>query len=107
MSIPGYTTSMLTAQENAMKAIYASQAAQPQNNKGPNLNNLFNDRMAIMLQQLSQYTDLSSLPLHSANIQDAVKAQKIHQFADTTNAQMDAARMSTDFKIANAYLQIA
>jgi hypothetical protein len=106
--VPGYTQNMISAQQQAMQSIYASQNPQGQTpTEGPNLGSLFKNRMASMMQQLSQYVDLNNLQMHASNIKDATKAQKIHQFANVTNAQMDAQRMQADFKMANSYLQVA
>lgn len=108
MMVPGYNPDLMAAQQQAMQKIYSQLNPQAEpSSQAPNLGSLFQDRMAAMMQQLSQYVDLTSLQTHAGNIKDAVKAQKMHQFANVTNAQMDAQRMQADFRMANSYLQVA
>lgn len=98
------------AQQGVMQSIYqGSRPGEANYGQAPqvaNLDSFFNERMQAVLQQLSQYTDLSSLQLFQGNIDDAAKALSINNFALTTNAQMNAANIQADWKSGMQYLQL-
>ncbi|MCE2928116.1 MAG: hypothetical protein LW817_00610, partial [Candidatus Caenarcaniphilales bacterium] len=70
-------------------------------------NGLFNQRMNTVLQQIAQFADPNSLPILGQTLDDAAKALKIQQFAQVTDAQMDAKNIEADFQAGMKYLNMA
>ncbi len=104
----GFYDNLAHHQEQVAQAVYSG-AGIPRpdsHSHGKDLGNFFNSRMEAIMQQLSQYTDLSSLALHKTNLIDTTKAKKIHDFMQVTNSQMEANTLQSDFKSGNAYLSI-
>ncbi len=106
----GFYDNLSHHQEQVLQSLYSGAGIpRPTSNshsQGKDLGNFFNSRMEAIMQQLSQYTDLSSLALHKTNLVDTTKAKKIHDFMQVTNSQMEANTLQSDFKSATSYLSI-
>lgn len=103
----GFGFDMGGTKSRVLQSIYADNAKPAQGaSPGTDLGAMFNSRMQTVMQQIAQYADLNSLPVHAANIDDAARALKIHNFAQVTDAQMDAKNIETGFKAGMNYLSI-